>query len=539
MIVGEEETPDYDQLSKKTKIHGFKKHVVSNFLQDRHPYLQPPFNQRYDPKEVYHAVFDRSIPKLVEILDMQDLPDQSYREAFMLLNEMSSHQENKIVMIDSGLVCTSISYMRHPDSEVRRESTNLLGSLLSLMRGRDQLAGVEIDQVFPDILMKDELKCREVCGWMLCRMCSGRDGVDILINTNQIQYIIKSFRANSESYDKKEAMFLIYMLECMASILQTDKGIENFVSTTAIKRFNEILIKEEHTYGEYENRIRYLCLLCSSLIEMNDEGKEESIRHGMIETANRYLNHEDEHIANAATRVIMFASIDLKGKTKSVEPQGDVIIRNLIDLLEHKNRDIVRNAEITLMNISDLPKGFMIICKYLSSHLTHLDKIFGPMAIIPLYGLLFKIDRPPFITQENKVSSMKYALAISYFINNAQYKRGALDYAIERACKIVERMIPLLLNNEDAKGQAEIAKAIEVICIEDEVNRTSFQAFIAKHGDTHCEVYQTKLLVEIAKFKELFDLFQMREEEKEKAKDEDTEIKMSASQMLLKGRSFN
>lgn len=113
--------------SEKTKLHGFEKHIVSNFLKDRHPYLEGPFKDRYDPTKVFHAVFDRSIPKLVEILNYDDLDPLEYRQCFMLLNEMCSHQENKDEMISYQLVYTCLTFMRHIDSEVRRESTNLLG----------------------------------------------------------------------------------------------------------------------------------------------------------------------------------------------------------------------------------------------------------------------------------------------------------------------------------------------------------------------------------------------------------------------------
>lgn len=63
----------------KTKVHGFEKHIVSNFLKDRHPYLERPFKDRYDPTKVFHAVFDRSIPKLVEILEYDNLDALEYR----------------------------------------------------------------------------------------------------------------------------------------------------------------------------------------------------------------------------------------------------------------------------------------------------------------------------------------------------------------------------------------------------------------------------------------------------------------------------
>jgi len=56
-------------------MEDYKINIVSEHLKDRHPYNELPFNDRYNPTEVkwkklkvYHAVFDRTIPKLIEIL---------------------------------------------------------------------------------------------------------------------------------------------------------------------------------------------------------------------------------------------------------------------------------------------------------------------------------------------------------------------------------------------------------------------------------------------------------------------------------------
>ena len=508
--------PPHDDEPPTTKIHGFKKHIVSNFLKDRHPYLHSPFNQRYDPKEVFHAVFDRSIPKLVEILDMEDLPADSYKEAFMLLNEMASHQENKLTMIDSGLVETALAYMTHPHAEVRRDSTNLLGSLLSVRKGRDKLAQANVEEVLRPMLLTDELMCREVCGWLLCRLCSGRDGVDILIQKDQVKHIVASFKANSDKQDKREALFLIYLLESMVCLLQTDKGIEQIVSTAAMKRFKEILATvhaaDPRPFGEFDTRIKCLCLHATSLIAMKDDGKEESIELGMIDIANEYLNHDDPEVSNAATKVIMFSSVHLKGKDQATKPTNDAVIKNIIALLSSSSKDIVQNAEISLLNIADLPKGFKIICKYLSAHLEDLERIFGPLSIVPLYQLLFKIDKPPFLTQENEANALRYGLAIAYFINADSNNEYAMEMATQRTCKIVDRLLPLLLAKNQPDAQKKIALVIQKICEDDQVNLLSFQNFVATHGNTQNSLHNTSLLDEIANFRELFELFQARED---------------------------
>ena len=60
-------------------MEDYKIHVVSEHLADRHPYLEAEFKARYNPIEVSHAVFDRTIPKLIEILSMKDIPDENHK----------------------------------------------------------------------------------------------------------------------------------------------------------------------------------------------------------------------------------------------------------------------------------------------------------------------------------------------------------------------------------------------------------------------------------------------------------------------------
>jgi hypothetical protein len=72
-------------------MQSYKLHIVSEHLKDRHPFLEAPFNARYNKTEVHYAVFDRSIPKLIEILLMEGIESQKYRDALITLNELASH----------------------------------------------------------------------------------------------------------------------------------------------------------------------------------------------------------------------------------------------------------------------------------------------------------------------------------------------------------------------------------------------------------------------------------------------------------------
>jgi hypothetical protein len=158
----------------------------------------------------------------------------------------------------------------------------------------------------------DERDVREVAGWMLCRLSSGKDGVELIIKYDLIKYIIKAFKKYSEGFKIEEAQFLIYLLECMMRLVQSDEGIVNFLGTEIVSRLNEILLenfKDVNMFGEYRVRIVYLCLACIALISVNHEGKEETIHAEIIKTANLYLQDPQIDVVNYAVSVMMFASI--------------------------------------------------------------------------------------------------------------------------------------------------------------------------------------------------------------------------------------
>lgn len=76
-------------------MQSYQLHIISEQLKRRHPYLEAPFKARYDPTEVYKAVFDRTIPKLIEILLTEGLAPARYTNALITLNELASDEAEK------------------------------------------------------------------------------------------------------------------------------------------------------------------------------------------------------------------------------------------------------------------------------------------------------------------------------------------------------------------------------------------------------------------------------------------------------------
>lgn len=60
--------------------------------------------------------------------------------------------------------------------------------------------------------------------------------------------------------------------------------------------------------------------------------------------------------------------------------------------------DLRKNLKVALMNVAELPEGFLKICHELSDKVQILDEIFGPKSVKALHQLLPKLtqyENPP------------------------------------------------------------------------------------------------------------------------------------------------
>lgn len=97
--------------------------------------------------------------------------------------------------------------------------------------------------------------------------------------------MIDSFM-QSQPYPK----FAVYLLEAFAKIVEYDNGIYFFLKCGIIRRFIEILSKDDYYDVKYTERIIYLCLEVLAKVCSNHDGKDEAIKENVIKIVNRYLD---------------------------------------------------------------------------------------------------------------------------------------------------------------------------------------------------------------------------------------------------------
>ncbi len=123
----------------KTKVHGFGNHFVSDFCQDRHPFLEDKNEEMKKLTGIRRPVFFKAFQNLSEVLLSCSSSSEDKLEALLCLNEMTSHQEQKVEMIEFGFVEISANFLNSSDENLLYEDLRLLGSLVSIKFGRKRL----------------------------------------------------------------------------------------------------------------------------------------------------------------------------------------------------------------------------------------------------------------------------------------------------------------------------------------------------------------------------------------------------------------
>lgn len=126
---------------------------------------------------------------------------------------------------------------------------------------------------------------------------------------------------------------------------------------------------------------------------------------------------------------------------------------------------------------------------------------------------MFKADRPPFTLQPKGEEYLRFGKAIAHFINNMNHQLEALQYAIEKTCRIVERLLPLLIDSSDTLRQEMIARCVETICKEDEVNRYALIQVMKKVGQVKVEGIDTTIEAEFNKYNGLVEILKKAQDE--------------------------
>lgn len=409
-------------------MQSYTSYKVSEFLKDRLPYI-PPENVKplMDPEQVAVGYNERAIPKLADLLIYPDLTSNKRKDTLHTLNELVSHQETKVEMINNNILLYSCNLMADENPDVRCEATILVGSLLFIDFGRQQFDSRPGNYTIMHGLIFDNfLKVRESLGWLIYRLSLHKDGIKMIHLSKTIYKLVDAINFFSDwNKINENYVYLMYLLESFVNLSLYDFGTLHMLDKGLLRSFNEILTNKEKIFSEqltkgiYE-QMREIILSILKNITLIKEGKIEAFRENLIPTISFFLTSHLEFERLFSSSFIMGISNLLDAKIQIcnyINNSKFEILDKICDLLKDPNKNIKNNTIISLRIISQLPAGFLKIVEILYDSLNLLDEIFGIKTLNGLVELIPKLSKyknPPHVDKE---MIPKYSvLILVYFI---------------------------------------------------------------------------------------------------------------------------
>ena len=371
-------------------------------------------------------------------------------------------------------------------------------------------------------LLEDQvLRVREAVAKTFEKLSMNDDGCNRMVTSKCAEAMIESFICHSrdaEALQKHDGQYLIHLLEAFSNLTFSDQGIEPLLGKLSVMTFNRIISSqyvEDILIKAHCEKVRELCLRVLGNMSLNDEGKLECIENKVILNAWRYLNSPDFQKRLNASLVLMSCTIHLEGKKQAayyeehLEPR---ILQTVIDRLnDMKEADIRKNLKVTLINIAELPDGFLKITHELSDKLDLMDEVFGPRAVRALHNLLPKITEYPDPLRIEHALTKKYARyikSLAYIMKT--YKDEAAQVAVDQTINFAEKLAPFI--NPETGLQKETIFCLREVCGIDQYNSHVLNTFLTKYGEIPIKnefgplKSMTTIKMELSKYADLLDL---------------------------------
>lgn len=417
------------------------------------------------PDQITVAVFDRTISKFKEVLLQTELAAPKCRDALKTLNELIHHQETADQMIDEDLIAIVSALLKHRNEEVREQAALLIGNFSTHFRSCPHMMEYSFKNL-KEILEDNDQNVRNAAALVFKQLSITASGCECIRDTESADAMILSFIKHSKQDEiaPEKGTYLIYLLESFASLTVNDFGIEPLLGKNAIAQFSKLFSAQYAINNLSPEDHKMICCLSLRVLgnmSVNHAGKQECIDNHVINSSSWFLDESYTDLYEDALNtslVIMSCSIHLDGKKQIVkeldEEGGPRIIKLMINRLAATDQfpDFRKNLKAALVNIAELPEGFLKICHELSDKVDILDEIFGPKSVKALHQLLPKLsqyENPPEIRgselEQNLDNYARYLKAMAETFE--RHKEDAATVAMDETINFAEKIAPFINPN--------------------------------------------------------------------------------------------
>eukprot|EP00163_Fabomonas_tropica_P018826 TRINITY_DN33219_c0_g1_i1.p1 TRINITY_DN33219_c0_g1~~TRINITY_DN33219_c0_g1_i1.p1 ORF type:complete len:376 (-),score=58.54 TRINITY_DN33219_c0_g1_i1:224-1261(-) len=335
-----------------------KLYQVSEFLTDRHPYLQEPFPHDIDPKEIALAFGWRVYPKLNEALEQPDLSVEQKRLTLVCLIAVLTSQEAKYRAIQDGVIEHVTELLRDEEGILRAMACEVLSKFTCLPQGKSEIVLSRAMPALNDLLSDEDFSAREWAALCFAGLSQSRDGVVMIVDSYSVMPLV-------DALNDENIVVVEHVLQALVNVTRLDAGLCMALSA-------DVLTPAIRLLGVPELVPNLVCVICN--LATHSQGKIDTVEAGAVEYLAEHLANSNADVRRVTASTMMHMAVCEIGKYDIDKFAAKELVQVAIDTNEDPRA--VRNAKRAIRLAGEWPTAKAHFKELLSGHDAVYDEVF-------------------------------------------------------------------------------------------------------------------------------------------------------------------
>jgi hypothetical protein len=393
------------------QLQGYKRHIVSDHLADRYPYLED-ITGHLKKDDISTAFGDRLFPRLVGQLEDKDVAPEKLVDALCLVCDLCSHQELKAQAITSDIVAAATNLLMHDSTAVRRDACRVISSVALLIGGRSKMptgnqnlpraitgilgAGPTLPMLIKLLLGCEDEVVKRNAAEALKALAVFRDGCQQIVDQGSVlgvaQYLCATLPDQPSSAPL--AQCLLFLLQGLASVtMYARNGMRDFLGSGLIAKVITLLsrIERDSSGIPFLSREESVEAVRSAMrllwFSGNDpRGRVEMVNAEGVKVVSSYLGDPDTKVRETAVCALNVITLETRGKEHALEHSVEPVARLL-----HSGEETPYLHETAVQLVrccSELPSFRLAFARRVLDSTWLLEKLYGTTSLSPVGVLL-------------------------------------------------------------------------------------------------------------------------------------------------------
>jgi hypothetical protein len=393
---------DYIRPGQVNPLQAYQRHIVSEHLVDRHPYLED-IRGHLKADDVSVAFGNRQFPRLIEQLKSSDISAEKLAEALRTICDLVPNQESKCQAVAADVVAAAADLLTHEDTAVKREAAKTIAAIALMLNGRSRMptlnAGPAVPKLSRLLLTCNDEGVKANVADAFNAICVFRDGCQQVVDQGAVKAMASYLCVVLPEQPQSQllAVCFLSLLKALSQVtMYANNGLRDLIGCGLIGKLCVFLSRVPPGQGipvvtpEQSTETVRQALRVIWHIGNDMHGRQEALKAKGVEVITAFLNDQDAKVREGAVCALNVLSLEIPGKK-------DILQHSVVPLAEllHSERETQYLTETCVQLCrcaSELPAFRFTFAKHVLESIWLLEKIYGVTSIAAVYGLIADVD---------------------------------------------------------------------------------------------------------------------------------------------------